>query len=60
MCQDIYASVRGLFWCAERRGEEDSGQIQSVDHAEEATPLMLPVLLGARNFTASQMVRTFL
>ena len=28
-------------------GEEDSGQTQSVDHGEEATPLTLPVLLGA-------------
>ena len=28
-------------------GEEDGGQTQSVDHGEEATPLMLPVLLGA-------------
>ena len=27
--------------------EEDSGQTQSVDHEEEATPLTLPVLLGA-------------
>ena len=27
--------------------EEDSGQTQSVDHGEEATPLTLPVLLGA-------------
>ena len=28
-------------------GEEDGGQTQSVDHGEEATPLTLPVLLGA-------------
>ena len=28
-------------------GEEDSGQTQSVDHGEEATPLTLPVLLSA-------------
>ena len=27
--------------------EEDGGQTQSVDHGEEATPLTLPVLLGA-------------
>ena len=28
-------------------GKEDSGQTQSVDHGEEATPLTLPILLGA-------------
>ena len=49
-CPGVGADELSQLWPLEvccTVSEEDSGQTQSVHHGEEATPLTLPVLLGA-------------